>query len=106
MARYRAEIEQDFRAAYSGDLLRDVVRASVAAYRSAHEDCRVNYPVQIAHDLYPYVRRANLERDLLAIAEGYPGITAASKPNHRGTSYYTLLSSGSVFLTANAVNHE
>ena len=39
----------------------------------------------------------------MAIAEDYPEITGASKPNHRGTSYYTLLSSGSVFLTANAV---
>ncbi len=105
MGRYRAEIEQDFLTAFSDDLLRDVVRASVAAYRSAHEDCRVNYPVQVAHDLYPVMRRANLERDLLAIADGYSEITGTSKPNHKGTSYYTLLSSGHVFLTANAVKH-
>ncbi len=105
MGRYRAEIERDFLDAYSDDFLRDVARALSAAYRAAYEECRVNYPPPIAHNLYPQVRYAMIERELLAIAENYAEIGASSEPNYTGTNYYTLLSSNNVFLTANAVDH-
>ena len=105
MGRYRAEVEQDFLNAYSNDFLRDVVRALHAVYRAADEECKANYPPAIAHDLYPQMRYAMIERELLAVANNYAGITASSKPNYTGNSYYTLLSSNNVFLTANAVDH-
>src|SRR5215213_4812501 len=104
MAKYRAEIERDFLNAYSDDFLRDAVRALYIVYRAADEECRASYPPLIAHDLYPQLRYAMIERELLAIAENYAEIKASSEPNHTGNSYFTLLSSNNVFLTANVVD--
>src|SRR5215213_2662557 len=103
MGRFRAEIEQDFLAAYPDDLLRDVLRALAAVYPGALADCRSKHPAPETHDLYPHVRRAMLEYQLREIAKGYTGIVASAELNYKGTSYYTLLRSGSVYLTANAV---
>src|SRR5215210_2229706 len=104
MGRYRAEIEWDFRNAFSDDFLRDAVRALFAAYPAADAECRATYPPPIAHDLYPQMRYAMIERELLAIADNYPEITASSQPNCTRNSYFTLLSSKNVFLTANVVD--
>lgn len=105
MGRYRAEVERDFLDAYPGDFLRDAVRALHAIYPAANQECRANYPPAIAHDLYPQVRYAMIERELLAIAENYEEITATSEANRTRNSYYTLLSSKNIFLTANVVDH-
>ena len=105
MGRFREEMERDFLAAYSDDFLQDVVRVLANCYRGAHAECRLQYPPAEAHDLYPIVRRAMVESQLREVAEGYAEISAPSKPNHAGTSYYRLLSSGNVFLTVNAVEH-
>ncbi len=105
MGRYRAEVEWHFLNAFPGDFLRDAARVLPTAYRAAHEECKANYPPPIAHDHYPQLRYAMIERELLAIAENYAEITASSEPNSTGNSYYTLLSCGNVFLTANAVDH-
>lgn len=51
------------------------------------------------------MRRAMVEYQIRELAEGYPEISASAQLNYGGTSYYTLLSSGNVFLTANAVDH-
>ena len=81
------------------------MRALHAVYPAADKECKANYPPAIAHDFYPQMRYAMIERELLAIAGNYTEITASSEPNHTGNSYYTLLSSNNVFLTANAVDH-
>ncbi|MBA2781521.1 MAG: hypothetical protein H0T74_01160 [Rubrobacteraceae bacterium] len=46
-----------------------------------------------------------VEYQVRELSEDYPEISASAELNHGGTSYYTLLSSGNVFLTANAVEH-
>lgn len=103
MGRFREEMERDFLAAYSDDFLRDALRVLAGSYRGAHADCRMQYPPPEAHDLYPIVRRAMVEYQMRALAEDYPEVSASAELNHGGTSYYTLLSSGNVFLTAHAV---
>lgn len=105
MGRFREEMEQDFLIAYSDDFLRDALRVLAASYRGAHADCSMQFPAPEAHDLYPIMRRAMVESQMRELTEGYPEISATSELNHGGTSYYTLLSSGNVFLTANAVEN-
>lgn len=101
---YGDELEREFLAAYADDFLRDALRLLATVYRGAHEDCRFSHAEPEAHDLYPYKRRAMLEGQLRGLARSY-GITASAERNHGGTSNYTLLASGNVLLTANAVEH-
>ena len=104
MGRFREELEGDFHAAYSDDFLRDSLRVLASSYRGAHADCRMQYPAPEAHDLYPIVRRAMVEYQLRQLVQNYyPEISASAELNHGGTSYYTLLASNNVFLTAHAV---
>jgi hypothetical protein len=105
MRRFREDVEGDFLAAYSDYFLQDALRILATSYRGAHADCRVQFPAPEAHDLYPIMRRAMIEYQIRELAKSYPEISASAQPNHGGTSYYTLLSSGNVFLTANAVDH-
>lgn len=105
MGRFAAELREDFLAAYSDEFLQDVLRILASAYRGAFADCRSQFPVPEAHDLYPIVRRAMIEHQLREITNDYPEIRASAELNHGGTSFYTLLSSGNVYLTANAVEH-
>jgi hypothetical protein len=105
MGKFREDIEGDFFAAFSDDFLEQVLRVLAASYRGAHAECRLQYPPAEAHDLYPIMRRAIIESQLGEVAKEYPEISASPKPNHSGTSYYRLLSSGNVFLTVNAVEH-
>lgn len=105
MERFREELERDFLAAYSDEFLQDAVRILAASYRGAHADCKMQFPAPEAHDLYPIVRRAMVEYQMRELAESYPEIAASAELNHGGTSYYTLLVSGSIFLTANAVEN-
>lgn len=105
MERFREELERDFLAAYSDEFLQDAVRILAASYRGAHADCKMQFPAPEAHDLYPIVRRAMVEYQMRELTESYPEIAASAELNHGGTSYYTLLVSGSIFLTANAVEN-
>lgn len=105
MARYRAEIERDFLDSYSVDFLGNVLRTLNSNYGASYRESNANYPTRIAHDLYPQVRRAMFDRALLALVKDYPGTTASMEPNHTGTGFHLLLSSGNVFLTANAADH-
>lgn len=101
---YGDELERDFFTAYTDDFLRDALRLLATVYRGAHEDCRFSHAEPEAHDLYPHKRRAMLEGQLRDLARSH-GITASAERNHGGTSNYTLLASGDVLLTANAVEH-
>jgi hypothetical protein len=104
MAGYGDEVTREFLPAYPDDFLQDVIRLLAAVYRGAYQDCRINYAEPEAHDLYPQVRRAMLEGQLRELARSH-GITASAETNHGGTSFYTLLASNNVLLTANAVDH-
>ena len=102
---YEAGIKREFLEAYSDDVQQDILRLLANCYESAHQDCRLNHARPEAHDLYPHKRRAVIEGQLRELAGGYPEITAAAELNSKGTSFYTLLASGNVLLTANAVEH-
>ncbi len=104
MASYGDEIARQFLRAYSDDFLQDGIRLLHTAYRGSHEECRSSHAAPEAHDLYPHVRRARIEGQLRGLARMH-GITASAERNHAGTSNYTLLTSGNVLLTANAVDH-
>ncbi len=102
MGRYRAEIERDFLDAYSDDYLGNALRALTAVYNVAHKECAEKYPPRVAHGLYPQMRLGMLDRELLALTKDYAGISASMEPNHTGTGFFLLISSGNVFLTTHA----
>jgi hypothetical protein len=101
---YGDEVKRQFLAAYPDDFLRDALRLLPTVYRGAHLDCAFSHAGPEAHYLYPHKRRAMLEGQLRELARSY-GITASAESNHGGTGYYTLLASGNVRMTANAVDN-
>ncbi len=74
-------------------------------YLGSYDECIARYPPSELHDVLAHIRRARLERDLRELAKGFPGVSASPEPNHRNSSYYTLLKAGPVCMTVSAVEN-
>jgi hypothetical protein len=82
----------------------DAARCVLGSYDEAFRYCRGNYPGPEAHDLYPIVRRAMLERNLRARLSRYRETTSSTPElNAIGNCYHTELRSGRIILTVSAV---
>lgn len=97
------EYEELFLATVPTVFLQDAARGISDAYLAASEECYARYPRAVAHDLTPHVRRAIIERDLLAVARKHPGLGGDDTPNRRGSSFHTLVHAGPIVLTESMV---
>lgn len=96
----RTLLQSDF----PDDLLLALCRQVVEGYSSAWLFCDENYPREQRHDLYPVMRRADIERNVRHILERFPSSSATVEPNRIGAAYHVLVHSGRVALTISAVN--
>lgn len=81
----------------------DSARCVLGSYDEAFRYCRDNFPGPEAHDLYPIIRRAMLERNLRARLSRYHATISTPELNAIGNCYHTELRSGRVVLTVSAV---
>ena len=81
----------------------DTCRTLIEAYGAAAKYCEENYPIEQAHNLYPYERLATFERNWTNLCTRYPGVNAAAKLNAAGNYYHTAVVCGSFVLTESAV---
>ncbi len=87
-----------------GGFLEASVRSLKDCYERAHRQCLRNYPREVAHDLRPYLRRAEFEKEWALVAESHSGITCGFYTNVGRNCYHVRVQSGRVILTASFVD--
>lgn len=93
-----------FHVEFPDDLLRAICRQVVRGYQDAWQYCLDNYDFPQRHDVYPMMRRADIERNAATIVERFPPGTAVAVANRVGAAYHVRITSGRVRLTFSAVN--
>ncbi len=84
--------------------LRGSLRLLFNVYRTACAECSERHPPPECHDLLPHFRRALLEAAWRELAGRTEGVDAYTAGNAGRRSFHTVIRSGSVLLTASAVD--
>lgn len=93
-----------FRRAVPTELVIDLARIVDASRRAAWA-ATAGFDPGIRHDLFPHLRRANVEAALLGLDKRYAklGVTTSEEANDTGNSHHTVVRVGTVVITASAV---
>lgn len=93
-----------FRSVVPNALVGDLARI-IDASRQAAWAASAGFDPGIRHDLFPHLRRANVEAALLGLGRRYAklGVTTSEEANETGNSHHTVVRVGSVVITASAV---
>jgi hypothetical protein len=100
------QIRAFFLQAVPREMLAAFLRATLQCYRDASSYCYEKYPREQAKDLSGYMRRAEIEKELIGIAERFKQY-ASAKTLHfdHYTGYYVEVTTGQVKLTQSSVTN-
>jgi hypothetical protein len=104
MSRNGKDLEQIFKKEFPIDLLRKVAEAIAISYELTHDYVFSNFRAPIARNLLPYHRWANIDDNLLTIAENNGIRTNIDKNVAKNCSHVKYLSE-SFIVTANATSY-
>ena len=102
------DVKGFFRANVADEILATIVKKIQCGTRDATRQICDHvkegiYTKYVARDLFPHIRRANIETRLFDLTSGFPDVKVTSQPNKTLNNYHTEIRVGNVIMTASAV---
>ena len=88
---------------FGDGVLRAIVTCITQSYAQAYDACYQDYAKDEAHDLLPYMRRAELHRSLQRALRPYPQVRVTSQATEHHNSHHLCIETDRVLLTLSKV---
>lgn len=84
--------------------LEDTIRAILACYKRADDECRKLYPAPVGHDLRPHLRRAQIETEWAKVVAQYSALSSEYCKNYARNCWHARITCGNIILTESFVD--